>query len=164
MNGNTDKEDDSPHEITISRKYDCADISGISDEEIVRAIKLTANTHDCLSCQISVVLVDDAGMKELHGKYMNIHEPTDVLSFDLGDPDANGIDGEVVVCVDTALRESSQRNGNVSGELLLYIIHGILHLLGYDDHEQKAYEKMHAMEDQLLTQLGIGPVFGEKTL
>ncbi len=164
MNVNSDKEDDSPHEISISREYDCAEIPGIADEDIVRAIELTASTHNCLSCQISVVLVDDARMTELHGKYMDIHEPTDVLSFDLSEHGASGIDGEIIVCVDTALRESSRRGGNLLGELLLYVIHGTLHLLGYDDHEQEAYERMHAKEDQLLTQLGIGPIFGEKTL
>ena len=91
---------------------------------------------------------------------MNIAGPTDVLTFPL-DEDAHGdaITGEVYICVPEARRQSKIRRSDIKIELLLYAIHGMLHLLGYDDRTARAYREMHLLEDRILTELGLGPVF-----
>jgi probable rRNA maturation factor len=109
---------------------------------------------------LSLALVNDRKMSRLHEQFLNIPGPTDVLTFEL-DHDAGGrvTAGEVVVCVPEARRQATQRGSTVEKELLLYALHGMLHLCGFDDRTAAGYRRMHAKEDQVLTRLGIGPVF-----
>jgi probable rRNA maturation factor len=113
--------------------------------------------------EMSLALVDDARMSELHQEFMSIAGPTDVLTFPL-DSDARGrvTSGEVVVCVPQARREARARKMPTRVELLLYAIHGMLHLLGYDDRTDRAYRIMHAAEDEVMSKLGLGPVFSRR--
>lgn len=99
-------------------------------------------------------------MSALHVQFMDIPGPTDVLTFPL-ELDARGRvqDGEVVVCVPEARRQASRRGIPIERELLLYCLHGMLHLCGFDDTTPKSFKRMHAKEDQILQRLGLGPVF-----
>ena len=91
---------------------------------------------------------------------MGIEGTTDVLTFPL-DLDARGrpLSGEVYVNVNHARRESKTRGIPLQNELLLYALHGMLHLSGYDDRTNRDFAKMHEKEDDILRQLGLGPVF-----
>jgi probable rRNA maturation factor len=109
--------------------------------------------------ELSVVIVDDARMAALHQQYLNDPSTTDVLTFDLRDQPAGPLEGEICLCRDEAARRAAERGHDVSRELLLYAVHGLLHLLGYDDHEVDAHAAMHAKEDELLTAIGVGPVY-----
>ncbi len=116
---------------------------------------------------LSVVLVDDAAMIDLHRRFMDEASTTDVLTFDLRDDadagdaaGAAGVEGEVYVCLDEARRCAAEYGHNVERELLLYAVHGLLHLLGYDDHTPDDHQRMHDKEDELLTQIGVGAVYG----
>ena len=110
--------------------------------------------------QISVVLVNDKTMSSLHKTYMNLPEPTDVLTFPIDTDDSGAVtSGEVYVDVPYARRQAKARGIDAKHEILLYAIHGTLHLLGYDDRTAADFAKMHRAEDQILTRLGIGPVF-----
>lgn len=103
--------------------------------------------------ELSVTLVDDDRIAQLHVDYMDIPGPTDVISFPLGDPeDPVPILGEVVVSVDTAAREAEERGITLREELLRYVVHGTLHLFGYDDHEPEDYAAMHARQEELLAE------------
>lgn len=110
--------------------------------------------------ELSLALVGDARMSGLHERFMGIGGPTDVLTFEL-DHDQRGrvTAGEVIICVPEAVRRSREHRIEVRHELLLYALHGMLHLSGFDDTTGPGYRKMHAMEDKLLTELGIGAVF-----
>lgn len=128
--------------------------------------------------RLSVVVVGGRAMTTLHERYLGVAEPTDVLAFDLGtDRRKARLDGEVILCADLArcrtrsrLRLRAARSalaGRVwaaaRAELALYLTHGILHLAGYDDHSSAGFHRMHAREDLLLCELGLGPVFrGER--
>jgi len=100
---------------------------------------------------LSVALVDDERIAELHVEFMDVPGPTDVISFPLED-DGPGpqILGDVVVSVDTAAREARERGITCREELLRYVVHGTLHLLGYDDLEASERERMHARQEELL--------------
>ena len=150
------KENESSYDICVACEYPDA---GIDPAPIVRAIRKTLEAHRRPACRLSVALVDDATMTELHARYLTVREPTDVLTFDLHENDAEVIDAEIVISLDAARRESNQRRHPVADEVLLYAIHGTLHLLGYDDHNADDAEVMHAREDELLTALGVGPIF-----
>ena len=105
---------------------------------------------------VSIVLVNDETMSSLHQKFTHIAGPTDVLTFPM---DETKQSGEVVICVPEARRRAKEQHSSLRNELLLYAIHGMLHLCGMDDRTQKGFERMHRMEDEILTRLGIGPVF-----
>lgn len=111
----------------------------------------------------SIALVNDRTMADLHQQFLGIAGPTDVLTFEL-EHDARGrcIEGEVVVCVPYAKRIAKQHGTTMERELLLYCLHGLLHLTGHDDRDDDSFRKMHAAEDRILTRIGIGPVFSAK--
>jgi probable rRNA maturation factor len=69
------------------------------------------------------------------------------------------LDGEVVVCVPHARREARSRGTDPQDELLLYALHGVLHLSGHDDTTPRGYRRMHRLEDRILREIGVGPVF-----
>ena len=110
--------------------------------------------------EMSIALVNDARMSELHQEFMSIAGPTDVLTFPI-DVDRHGrvTSGEIVISVPYARRIAKERKIELDREVLLYAVHGMLHLLGYDDRTASAYRTMHRTEDELLSKLGLGPVF-----
>jgi probable rRNA maturation factor len=110
--------------------------------------------------ELSLALVGDARMAQLHEQFMGLPGPTDVLTFPLEESGRGRVtSGEVVVCVPEALRRAKAEGQKPERELLLYALHGLLHLSGYDDRTAADYRRMHRTEDKILTQLGIGPVF-----
>src|SRR5687768_14096607 len=113
---------------------------------------------------MSVALVGDRRMAALHERFIGIAGPTDVLTFEL-DHDARGgvTAGEVVVCVPHALREARRRGSRARDEVLLYALHGMLHLCGYDDRTDRDFVKVHRREDQILRALGVGAVFARSS-
>jgi probable rRNA maturation factor len=113
--------------------------------------------------ELSVALVGDSAMSALHERFMNDASPTDVLTFGL-EVDSRGrvISGEIVINVSQALRESRRRGILLQNELLLYALHGMLHLKGMDDRTDSQYRRMHRLEDRILTKLGVGVVFDLK--
>ena len=110
---------------------------------------------------LSLSLVDDREMRELHARFSNDDTPTDVLAFPLDGPRPAGPAGEVVVSVETALREARTRGLRPRGEVLLYAVHGILHLTGEDDHDPVRKKRMDRRTLHLLRALGVHHRIGE---
>lgn len=110
--------------------------------------------------ELSLALVNDERMAQLHKQFLNIAAPTDVLTFEL-DHDSTGrcTGGEVIICVPEAQRRAADLRIEIENELLLYALHGLLHLSGFDDRTDSSYRKMHQREDQILEELGIGKLF-----
>lgn len=120
-----------------------------------------ASLAGCITCRLGLAIVGDEEMARLHVQWKNVPGTTDVLTFDLAEPDApeQMVEGDVVLCLDEARRQAEARGHTVRQEMLLYAVHGLLHLLGEDDQDPAAYQRMHQREDALLTRLGVGPVF-----
>lgn len=115
--------------------------------------------------ELSVAVVDARQMGELHAQFLADLAPTDVLTFELEHDAAHRpTAGEVILCIDVAMEKARQHGVPVEQELLLYALHGMLHLCGYDDRTPAAYQRMHAAEDRILSRLGIGPVFSRPAL
>lgn len=95
--------------------------------------------------QVSIVMVDDASIAKLHEKFLNDPEPTDVLSFLLERSPAV-LEGEVVVSAEMALAVAPRYRHAAEDELLLYVIHGALHLVGYDDTTPRKRSVMRKQE------------------
>lgn len=94
--------------------------------------------------EISILIVSDRRMASLHWRFMNESGPTDVMTFH---------HGEIFISADTALR-NERRFGNPLGrELTLYVVHGLLHLHGFDDRDGANARKMRTAEKRILSQL-----------
>ena len=113
--------------------------------------------------EISILLTDDAFIKGLIRDYRNKDEPTNVLSFsnfgkgielpELPEEETL-IYGDVVVALETVAKEADAQGKSLTGHLSHMIVHGVLHLLGYDHEEDSEAEKMEALETQMLGSLG----------
>lgn len=111
--------------------------------------------------EVRVRVVDDAAMAAAHERYAGVGGTTDVLTFDLSEGPATGeLDTDLLVCLDEAARQARDRGHSPRRELLLYIVHGVLHCLGHDDHTEAGFARMHELEDRVLEAIGVGATFG----
>ncbi len=99
---------------------------------------------------INIVFVDDATMKLLHKRYLYSKQTTDVITFRLNK--GKNIDGEIYVCLDQARRQSYEFNQTFSQEVARLIVHGSLHLVGYNDATNRQRSQMTKKEDFYLNQ------------
>ncbi len=104
--------------------------------------------------EVSISIVHDAEIHELNRAYLNHDYATDVLSFVL-DRDEEALLGEIIVSADTAIERCDEFGWQASQELTLYLIHGALHLVGYDDKSPTQREQMRAREQLYLERFGI---------
>ena len=118
--------------------------------------------------ELSVLLVDEPAMTELHMRYMGEPGPTDVLAFPMDEirppqpggthadhnstepPEIPGLLGDVVICPQVAAKQAHQAGHSVGAEISLLCTHGILHLLGYDHAEPEEHATMFGLQDRLL--------------
>jgi len=170
-------DEDPEYELTITHLCEEAEDC---EEPLRRAIEGALRQHHVSHARINVALVTDDIIAELNERHLSNRGPTDVLAFDLRfepsseedpastpapacrrtDQTTHAVDGELVLSVDTARRESSWRNHSANAELALYAVHGVLHLLGYDDSDSGSAAQMHEVEDQILCDVGIGAIYG----
>ena len=113
-------------------------------ERILRYMDLPERSQVCLS------FVSDADMRELNRRYREVDRTTDVLSFAQRDVGDVGILGDVVISYDTAVRNSQRFSVAVEGEIRRLVVHGILHLLGFDHAEKRQRETMRGKESEIL--------------
>jgi probable rRNA maturation factor len=101
--------------------------------------------------EISLVFVSDIRMKSLNRKYRGRNRVTDVLAFDygrlIGDPPKRM--GEIIICLPQAKKQAKKISHSLKRELAILLIHGILHLVGYDDETKKGYNKMINKQKEL---------------
>jgi len=121
----------------------------------VGAVQTTGASGDA---ELSVALIGDSEMRKLNLDYRGVDRPTDVLSFSQTEGEFGDIApdmlGDVVVSVDTALRQAKEAGHALEEELDLLIIHGVLHLLGYDHQKGADEEKeMKGLEKEVLKAL-----------
>ena len=108
--------------------------------------------------EIDVAIVGTARMARYNQEYLQHKGPTDVLSFDLGSEDGR-LCAQIIVCAEVAQREAKRRGHRSWDELLLYVTHGLLHAMGYEDHTMAHAQVMHGRENELLEAFGVGKVF-----
>lgn len=106
--------------------------------------------------EIGVAVVGDAAIHELNRRWLAHDEPTDVLSFVLEQSDGYR-EGEIIVSADTALARAAEFGWSPDDELLLYVVHGALHIAGYDDKQPTDAEKMRERERYYLERVRKGP-------
>jgi probable rRNA maturation factor len=111
--------------------------------------------------KISLAFVDDTTIAGLNKRFLEHEGPTDVITFPLSGQGAKKLEGEVVIGVEVAQREAVDRGHDVNTELCLYVIHGCLHLCGYDDRTPKAAAEMRRKEREYLRLLALPDIVDE---
>ena len=108
--------------------------------------------------EITIVIQDDAFIQKLNFDYLGINEPTDVLSFSTNevDPETNrNYLGDIIISLPRAAEQADKAGHPVDEELKLLILHGILHLLGYDHSSASSQKRMWKIQQELIEKIGI---------
>jgi len=146
--------------IEITTHFDEIPAEPAKLETLIRTI---CDRFELAGATISVGIVDDKEIGELNQKFLEHEGPTDCLSFDLSDEQAENVLPvfDLVVNGQMAMRQAAERGHSSEAELALYVTHGLLHQLGFDDATAEQAEKMHRTEDEILQHLGYGFVYND---
>jgi probable rRNA maturation factor len=138
--------------ISIAAPQEAVPVDRGRVREVVRAVLAGEGVADY---ELSLAFVDNPTIHRLNQRYLRHDEPTDVLSFPLSDPSAAKLSGELVIGAEVAQAQAAERGHDVQAELALYVIHGLLHLCGYDDHNPADAAAMRDRERHYLRELGL---------
>ncbi|MBN2270548.1 MAG: rRNA maturation RNase YbeY [Sedimentisphaerales bacterium] len=139
--------------VQITQHFDGLEVRRVNIEKLVKAV---CRRFALAGATVSIAVVDDRRFVEVSSRFGG-KAVSDCLSFDLSE---NGQPHfELVVNGEAALREAGLRNHAGEAELALYITHGLLHNLGFDDATEAEARQMHQTEDEILQQLGYGVVY-----
>jgi len=131
----------------------------IQPEQLILAAETALKYQEMTSSTaLTLVICENDAIQELNCQYRNVNIPTDVLSFpsEEQDPDTGELYlGDVIISIEYALTNLDGHRTTIDSELLLLVVHGILHLLGYDHSDEEEKEKMWATQTDILMQLGI---------
>ena len=130
--------------------------SGVDEKLLRAAVECVLDDVTLVRCQISIAIVDDPTIHQVNKRYLDHDYPTDVLSFPLERDLEHGIlVGEIIVSIDTARENAAEYNWSTINELVLYVVHGCLHLIGHDDHSDSDRDAMRDAEKRVMANLGI---------
>ncbi len=119
------------------------------------AAKYVLEGEGIKSAKVSFAVFDDDGIHLLNKRHLNHDEPTDVLTFPYTDASAKKLEGDIALGAGVAIRAAAERGHEPGLELILYVIHGCLHLCGYDDTTDEGAAEMRVMERKYLKALGL---------
>lgn len=125
----------------------------VDSARIAAAVQMVLADADCTAANVSIAIVDDATIHRLNRQFLAHDYPTDVLSFVLEEPPL--LEGEIIASIDTARREAAEAGWSAAHELLLYAVHGALHLIGHRDKQPAESAAMRAAERAVLERLGV---------
>ena len=150
-------------DVLIARHF--IDIK-FSIPKLKELIKTIGSRYNLTDASVSISIVDDEEITKVNKRFFNKDDTTDCISFDLSDDEhpanSNGNYTRVfdlIVNGQMAVRQSQERGHSPEAELALYVTHGMLHNLGFDDATETQAAKMHNTEDEILDQLGYGCVY-----
>jgi probable rRNA maturation factor len=110
---------------------------------------------------LTIVLTGDEQVQQLNQQYLGVDAPTDVLSFPAGDPDPDSEHlylGDVIISYPRAQAQAEVGGHPVESELQLLVVHGVLHLLGFDHAEEEEKAVMWGKQGEVLNSLGLGGI------
>jgi rRNA maturation RNase YbeY len=151
--------------INIIKNFRGIRLSKSKIEELVKVIlnRFDRGKKKKYNYQISIVIADKSHTLAINKEFLNSSKDTDVISFDLsedvGEEEGNCRSFEIIVNGEKAVEEAKSRGHSISAEVALYITHGLLHNLGFDDQSERDAKKMHETEDEILQHAGFGLVY-----
>ena len=147
--------------------YDMAiNAEGWQNEETLRRLvdsvlqaTLQELGFDKIDSELSLVFTNDADIREINGKWRHIDKPTNVLSFPAfalqPGLEPGEILGDIVIARETVAREAAEEHKSFDDHLSHLVVHGLLHLMGYDHQNDEEAEQMETLERKILASLGI---------
>jgi len=138
--------------ISIASPHDAVAINRADMRRTARAV---LEGEMISEAEISLAFVDNSTIGQLNERYLQHDGPTDVLTFPLSESNARCLAGEIVVGAEVAQAQANSRGHPVEAELALYVIHGLLHLCGYDDQAAADAAAMRRRERHYLRELGL---------
>jgi probable rRNA maturation factor len=152
-------------DIDVASPHWAAAIPGI--EELCRATVAAAlDGGDGKHAEVSVLLTDDAAVQVLNREWRGVDKPTNVLSFPaegVSPPGAPALLGDVALAFETVAREAAAQGKPIEHHTRHLLVHGVLHLLGYDHMQDDEAERMEGRERRILAGLGVpDPYAGER--
>ncbi|MDH4239077.1 MAG: rRNA maturation RNase YbeY [Phycisphaerae bacterium] len=147
--------------VQITKSFDGLDVDFA---KLTKLVKSVCSRFRLSKATVSIAIVDDSEIRRVNKEFLSSDNPTDCLSFDLSDESNRSKASklfELVVNGEKALKEAKLRGHSGKAELALYITHGLLHNLGFDDSTKAEAKKMHDTEDEILQQLGYGMVYNK---
>ncbi len=142
--------------VRITKHYRAVPLDTARLRTLVKAV---CERFEVREAVVSIGIVNDAEMAEFNMRFLRHEGTTDCLSFDLSDRLEDARLFDLIVNAELAAREAARRGHCVDAELALYVTHGLLHNLGFDDATAAQAGKMHRMEDEILHHLGYGWVY-----
>ena len=134
--------------ISISIHNDFNENLLLKQNAIIDLCSKVLKSENCNDAKIDFILKDKKFLNSLKKKYFNMDVYTDVIAFNLGDKDT--IDGEIYISIDDVLENSKLYSKTFNEEFSRVVIHGLLHLLGYDDKTKKEKDNMTFLEEKYL--------------
>lgn len=134
-----------------------------SVENIEQWITTALQSDELNQAEVSVYIVDESESQTLNSQYRGKDKPTNVLSFPADIPDEVGVPllGDLVICAPVVEREAQEQGKSLEAHWAHMLIHGTLHLLGYDHIEDDEADVMEALETRLVTQLHFPAPYNE---
>jgi len=147
---------DAENKITVEFNIVCNKVEFDSGklEEMLGTVCLH---FGCSEAIVAIAILNDAAIRELNSKFLGSRTSTDVISFDTSQDDSRHFD--LAVNAELAVSQAQNRGHKAEAELALYVLHGLLHNLGFDDADAAKAEKMHKTEDDILQKAGYGVVY-----
>ncbi len=122
-------------------------------DRLVAALRALWHTHRAMPAEIAISFIAEAEMQRLHYDFLQEASSTDIITFDLGvSPEGMRL-GALYICPEVAKRYAARYKATPRQELQRLIAHGVLHLLGFDDHSPKDKRRMRREENKILAQL-----------
>jgi len=136
-----------------------------SIENIELWISTALQSDELNQAEVSVYIVDETEGQELNAQYRGKNNPTNVLSFPADIPDEVGVPllGDLVICAPVVEREAQEQGKTLDAHWAHMLVHGTLHLLGYDHIEDDEADVMEALETRLITQLNFPAPYDTET-
>lgn len=131
----------------------------VNSKKVVKTVQKVLSSEGIKkSGEITLCFVNDAKIKVLNLKYLGRNSPTDVMAFDITEPkDKDKILADIAVSTERAIDNARTFKTSPYFELYLYVIHGVLHILGYDDKSKKDKLVMRKREKDILKALNLSP-------
>jgi len=117
---------------------------------IRQVVAFVGRSEDMRIAEVDIAIIRAAEMAAHNRRFLGRSGPTDVISFDLSGQGQAGLCAQLIICSDLAVQQGPPHRQTPGAELLLYVIHGLLHLMGYDDQTVRSAAAMHARQNELL--------------
>ncbi len=150
-----------PYQIDVEVNSSSTKIPSVENIELW--IRAALQSDELNQAEVSVYIVDEAESQELNAQYRGKDKPTNVLSFPADIPDEVGVPllGDLVICAPVVEREAQEQGKTLDAHWAHMLVHGTLHLLGYDHVEDDEADVMEALETRLITQLNFPAPYTE---